>query len=359
MKKNILYFTRTMGLGGTEKVILQLCENLTENFNNIVICSMGGVHEEQLRKLGIKHYKIADIENKSLRNMYLTIKTLNTIIKRENIDIIHSHHRMAAFYVKILSYFKRFKFVHTAHNTFSDNKILTKWSLGSSNIIAVGERVSDNLNKQYHIKKNKIKIIYNGVERDNNKIDEIEIFNKYRKKGYFLIGNIGRLNKQKGMKYYINAIPRILQQNSNIIFFIVGEGEERKELEELVFKLGVKENVIFMGYRNDINNIIKQLDLIILSSLWEGLPLIPLEVFSNSKTIVATDVDGTSEIVKNMENGILVCSKSSEAISEAIITLYNDRELMNKLEKNAVKTYKEKFTIKKMQREYRDFYNQI
>ena len=359
MKKNILYFTRTMGLGGTEKVILQLCENLTENFNNIVICSMGGVHEEQLRKLGIKHYKIADIENKSLRNMYLTIKTLNTIIKRENIDIIHSHHRMAAFYVKILSYFKRFKFVHTAHNTFSDKKILTKWSLGSSNIIAVGERVSDNLNKQYHIKKNKIKIIYNGVERDNNKIDEIEIFNKYRKKGYFLIGNIGRLNKQKGMKYNINAIPRILQQNSNIIFFIVGEGEERKELEELVFKLGVKENVIFMGYRNDINNIIKQLDLIILSSLWEGLPLIPLEVFSNSKTIVATDVDGTSEIVKNMENGILVCSKSSEAISEAIITLYNDRELMNKLEKNAVKTYKEKFTIKKMQREYRDFYNQI
>ena len=77
-----------------------------------------------------------------------------------------------------------------------------------------------------------------------------------------------------------------------------------------------------MGYRSDVQNLISQLDLGVLSSLWEGLPFTPIEVFSMEKTIVATDVDGTSEIVKDMENGLLISSKNNEKKCRCYIIFY-------------------------------------
>lgn len=356
-KKNILYFTRTMGYGGTEKVILKLCENLNQDFNKIIVCSTGGVHESELSNLRVKHYRIGDIENKTIINIFSILSNLVKIIKEEKIDIVHTHHRMAAFYTNIISYFFNIKFIHTVHNTFSNKKKLTRIALHKANIIAVGDMVKANLINCYKISEDKIQVIYNGIDEERSDIIIIPEIQKYRDLGFFIVGNIGRLSKQKGMKYYIESIPDTILKNSNIMFFIIGDGEEREELENLSRQLGIKDNVIFLGYRNDIFNIVNQLDLVILSSLWEGLPLTPIEVFSQGKTIVATNVDGTSEIVENLYNGILIESKNSNQISENINKLVDDIELRKKLEKNALRTYKEKFTLEKCISKYRGYYN--
>ena len=117
MKKNILYLSKTMGLGGTEKVVLQLCDGLKEYFNKIVVVSSGGVHTKWLKDNGIKHYEIDNFDSKSPKVILKTIKRLLEIVKKENIDIIHSQHRMGTLYCKFLRK-NNIKLIHAAHKTF-------------------------------------------------------------------------------------------------------------------------------------------------------------------------------------------------------------------------------------------------
>lgn len=357
--KKILYLTRTMGIGGTEKVIMQLCNNFNSKFEKVIVCSCGGVHEDELEKKKIKHYKISDMDDKNIINIIKNIKIIIDIIKQENINIVHTHHRMAAFYMSIIKLFVNVKFIHTAHNTFTDKKILTRLALGKAEVVAVGNKVKENLCHFYGIVESKVTVIYNGIEENLEPIRNVEEISKYIEKGYYTVGNIGRLSEQKGMEYYIKSIPDILKINNKIIFYIIGEGDKKNELLKLVSNLNIQENVKFLGYRDDVINIMKQLDLIVLSSLWEGLPLTPIEAFSVRKTIIATAVDGTSEIVINNYNGKLIRPKSSKDISESVIELFFNSNQKSRFEINAYKMFKDKFSIERFNDKYEEFYNCI
>ena len=358
--KNILYLTRTMGLGGTEKVILQLCEGLKDDFNKIVVASRGGLHEDVLNKSGITHYKISDFENKNPIVILKTIIELIKIIKSEDIDIVHSHHRMGTFYTNIVAKLIKVKVVHTAHNTFNDKKIFTKLALKNVEIIAVGEKVKENLVDFYKIKNSNIKVIYNGIKQEKNTCPKaIEELLTLKQNGFYIVGNIGRLSKQKGMEYFIKSIPQIIEKEHKIRFVIVGDGELREELECLTKKINIEDSIIFLGYRDDIINVINHLDLVVLSSLWEGLPLTPIETFMQGKTIVATDVDGTGEIVENGFNGILINSRSENEIAEAVLRLYRNDGMKKQMEKRALETYINKFTYERFIDQYRNFYNDL
>lgn len=357
--KNILYFTRTMGLGGTEKVILQLCETMKSQSNKIVVCSCGGVNVRKLNKMGIKHYSIPDIEKKNIKNIITVLKIVFQIIKKENINIVHTHHRMAAFYTRIIGFFRSFKFIHNAHNTFSNKKWLTKFSLKNANIIAVGNKVKDNLCDFYGISKSHVVVIHNAIEQLEDSIKPIGLLQKYKNEGYFLVGNVGRLSKQKGIEYFVKAIPIILKEFMKTKFFIIGDGEDKDNIESLISDLHLKENVILLGYRDDIQNVMSQLDLIVLSSLWEGLPLTPIEAFSVRKTIVATAVDGTVEIVDDGVNGVWVEPKESKQIADKIIYIIKNPKKKKELEDNAYRTYIKQFSYEHLKQKYIIYYDKV
>lgn len=354
--KNILYFTRTMELGGTEKVILQLCEIMKDRVNKIIVCSSGGVNVEKLIKMGIKHYTIPDIEKKNMKTIIQVFSIVLKILKEENINIIHTHHRMAAFYTRIFSFMKNFIFINNVHNTFYDKKFLTKFSIGKANNIAVGEKVKENICNFYGISKNNIKVIYNAVEPFEDDIKPLKILEKCRDEGYFLVGNIGRLSKQKGMEYFIEAAKLVLEKNNKVKFFIVGDGKDKNKIKKFISDLNLENDVILLGYRNDIQNLMSQLDLIVLSSLWEGFPLTPIEAFSVKKTVIATKVDGSVEIVNDGINGFLVESKNSLEIAEKIISLLENSDLKLEFEKNAIKTYNDKFSFNNYSQKIYEYY---
>ena len=348
-----------MGIGGTEKIIMQLCKGFNNEFNNIVVCSKGGVHVNELKELGIKHYTIPDFQDKSIKNIIKTIIKITKIIKNEDIDIVHTHHRMAAFYMKIIKIFKKITIMHTSHNTFTDKKKFTKFILSKNNVVSVGKKVQENLIDYYGIPKDTVDVIYNGVELDYKSKSKLDEFIKLKEEGYFLVTNIGRLSKQKGMEYFIKAAVKVKHNLKKVKFFIVGSGELEEELKNLTKKLKLENDIIFLGYRTDINNIIRHSDLIVLSSLWEGLPLTPIEAFMEKKTIVATDVDGTSEIVENNVNGILVEPGQYEYLSEAILKLANSNEMRYNMENEAYKTYLNKFTKEKFIESYNLYYQRL
>lgn len=352
-KQNILFFTRTMMLGGTENVVLQLCEVFKPKVNKIVVCSCGGVNVEKLTKMGIRHYQIPDISSK--KDIFKICRTVKKIVEKEQITVIHSHHRMAAFYTEILFGSSIIK-IANAHNTFFDKKLLTRFAYRNTKVIAVGEMVKKNLVGFYKISSEQITVIHNAIKPFDGKISPIPLLTEYRENGYKIIGNVGRLSEQKGMEYFINAVPGVIEKFPKTKFVIVGDGEDKDKLVNMVKQMNLDEYITFLGYRSDIQNVMSQMDFIVLSSLWEGLPLTPIEAFSVGKMVVATAVDGTPEIVQNGINGILIKPKDIKEIVNNICYLLNNIDVLDKFHVSAKERYNAEFSFEKLRMNYIGFY---
>ena len=356
-KENILIFTRTTGQGGTENIVLELCEILNPLAGKIVVCSRGGINEAVLKEMGIRHVTVPDIAERSPKKMLSVVKILRKTVKEEKITVIHSHHRMAAFYAR----FSGGKVIRlaNAHNTFTDKKKLTRFAYKNTKIIAVGEQVKRNLSDTFGIPEENITVIKNAVKPFNRKIFEIPEFKEAKEEGCILIGNIGRISEQKGMEYFIKAAQILYSKEPRARFYIIGSGEDEEKLKGFAAGHLPEGIVSFMGYREDIQNIISQLDFIVLSSLWEGFPLTPIETFSAGKTIAATDVDGTSEIVKDGVNGLLVRPKDIQGLAAAMERLCSDTKLKENLEKNAAESFEKEFSFENFAKQYIRFYEAL
>ena len=357
-KQNILFIVRTMGQGGTENVVLQLCEILSDKVNKIVVCSSGGVHEKKLQEMGIKHYMIPDIASKNPMDMLKSCRSIKNVINEEQITIVHSHHRMAAFYAELVAPKSVVK-VANAHNTFSDKKKLTQLAYRNTKVIAVGEMVKKNLTKYFDISEEQVHVIHNAVKPFDGKIIPVEILYKEHANGNVLIGNIGRLSEQKGMTYFIEAAEITTRTHPEARFVIVGDGEEKEKLHAQVRARGIQDKVLFLGYRNDIQNVMSQLDFIVLSSLWEGLPLTPIEAYSVGKTVVGTAVDGTPEIIRDSVDGYLVESRNSVQLAEKMNELIENPEMRESMGIQAMKRYQEEFSFEKLSERYIAFYEEL
>ena len=357
--KNILFFTCTMGVGGTEKVILQLCRCFKPLVHSITVCSCGGVNEIALQQMGIDHITIPDIRKKTAKTFFTVSNMLKTIIRERKITVIHTHHRMAAFYVSALQLYRKCVFINTSHNTFYDKKWLTYFAYRKAHIVACGEMVKQNLVKTFAIKEQNVHVICNGVEPFNGKIVQNDIIRDLRKQGLFVVANIGRLCEQKGMIYYLSAIPNVIRKYPNTCFLIIGTGEMEDELRTLVSDLKIDQYVYFLGYKKDVQNIMAQVDLIVLSSLWEGFPLTPMEAFSVGKTVIATAVDGTTEIVENGKSGILIQAQNSSQLANSIIWVIEHPNKVKCMERVAKKRFEEKYSDERFSNAYITFYKDI
>ncbi len=340
-EQNILFFSRSTQFGGTEKIIIEMCEVLVSHVNSITVCSFGNINIPYLNTLGIKHYFIPDIENKSPRIVYSILKTLSKIVKDENITIIHSNHRMAACYSQILSLRYRYTKIATAHGIFLNKKFLTRFCYRNTKIIACGDVVKKNLINDYKLSSDRITVIHNAVKIKKTKYIPI-IDDKGEKT---LIGNIGRLSEEKGQIYFILSIPEIIKKHPDTLFLIIGDGDDKDKLKEVAKNIKVCEHIRFLGYRDDVINVISQLNIVVLTSLTEGLPLTPIEAFSQGIPMIATKVGGTVEIVHDSENGYLVEPRSPLEIADKINRLIEDKATYIRFSKNAKKTYEEEYSF--------------
>jgi len=359
IEQNLLLFTRSMQAGGTEKVVLQLCEIFNGVVKKIVVCSNGGINVEKLETMSIKHYQIPDIENKAPSVMIGIAVALKKIIKQENITVIHTHHRMASFYIAALRLYKKCVFISTSHNVFRNKKWLTYFACRNGNLIACGETVKKNLIEFYGLEEKKVTVIHNAVKPFQEDIEEDQLIKKLHCKGNYIVGSVGRLSEQKGMEYFIKAVPSVIKKHGNVRFVIIGSGEEEDKLKTLVEEIGVKPYLHFLGYRKDVQNLMAQLDLLVLSSLWEGLPLMPIEAYSVRKTVVATAVDGTLEIIRDGIDGFLVPPRDSEAIANKINYLIDQPSLRCELEKNALERYQSEFSFERFSSSYVAYYKTL
>ncbi|MBT6048620.1 MAG: glycosyltransferase, partial [Candidatus Scalindua sp.] len=174
-----------------------------------------------------------------------------------------------------------------------------------------------------------------------------------------VIGAIGRLVWQKGFEYFIEAIPGLLKEFKEARLLIVGEGELEEELKLKSKRLGLEDKLTFTGFRSDIKEILTSIDIFILPSLLEGLPMILLEAMAMEKPIVATDIDGIREVLADGEAGLLVPPRDTEALSEAIVDLLNHRDKAYQMGLAARKVVAARFGVDIMVQKVEDVYEKL
>lgn len=350
-KNNILHISRTMDIGGAERIVYQLSSDLKDEFDSVHVASTGGLWESELATQGIQHHKILDIDSKNPLTVIKILYSIGQIIKNNEITIVHTHHRMAAFYIRLLKLVHpKLIHVYTAHNVFKDKLPLYGFALKNAKSVAVGEAVNKNLKEDVGITDSRV--IYNGVvlKETDDQVDEIISY------GGIKLGCIARLSEQKGLTYLLDAMSLLTVKD--IRLFIVGDGELRNELEKKVKELHLQNSVTFLGYRKDIAECINSFDFCVLPSVFEGFGLVAIEAFMNSKTLVATDIPGLNEVVTN-KNGILVPAKDPAVLASAIDKLAMDATLRQELASQAKKDYENKFSYPLFLENYRELYREL
>jgi glycosyltransferase involved in cell wall biosynthesis len=139
------------------------------------------------------------------------------------------------------------------------------------------------------------------------------------------LGVIGRLTRQKGLSYLMQAMG-LLNQERAVHLMVIGTGPLESQLRQQVQDLGLDRCVHFLGSRDDVLRILPHLDLVVSSSLWEGLPTVLLEAMALRVPVVATDVSGSREIIRPGETGMLVPPENPERLAEAISTVLDHSE---------------------------------
>jgi len=219
-------------------------------------------------------------------------------------------------------------------------------------IIAVSESVRKDLIRQ-GMSPDKVVVIKNGIELERRQSLLARERGRAEKKELQIangpvVGTITRFSKQKDVHTYLYALSNVVREYPDVRCLIVGDGEQRGELEHLSHRLALNGNVTFLGYREDARQILDLFDIFVLSSLWEGLPLVVLEAMAASKPVIATRVPGTAEAIVEGETGILVPLRDSMRLAESIKKLLADRELAQKMGKAGRGRVDKYFSVERM-----------
>jgi glycosyltransferase involved in cell wall biosynthesis len=209
--------------------------------------------------------------------------------------------------------------------------------------------------------KEKFVLIYNGIHLENfrQQIDEqrvrLELGLDPKCK---LVGMIGRLDKQKNPLDFIRAAAMVVKDYPQVQFLIAGDGSLRPECESLINELNLQGRFFLLGFRNDINKILPILTLTVLSSLWEGLPVVFQEAMSAGKPIVANNVDGASDVVVDGETGYLVTPHQPQEMAERILYLLNNDKLCEEMGLTAQR-FSERFSSQQMVERIESLYREL
>lgn len=358
---NILYVIWSLGLGGAEQVVINLAKGLDKTRFNPVICCLNdrGNFAGKLENEGIKVIAL----NKKYKFDLRIINKLITVIKQNNIKIVHTHLWGANFWGRIASILSGIPvIIATEHNIDTWKKIyhlvLDKWlSHWTDRIIVVSNSVKEFYVGKARVNPAKTSVIYNGI---NAEIYEFAMDNREEfgiKNEETVLGIIGRLVPQKGHQYFLLAFKELLNTH-NIKGLIIGSGPLEDELKQFSQHLGLDGNIIFTGLRQDIPQLLKTIDILVMPSLREGLPIVALEAMASGVPVIATAVGGNPELIKNGFNGILVSPQDLKALIKGVSSILEDKNLAKRLIENARNRVREYFSIEKMVKETEGLYEE-
>ena len=297
---------------------------------------------------------------------FRTINDIVSFVKKHKTNILHLHGYGASNFGRIAGKLTRTKTI--VHEHFVDPgmpKYQIPFDLWLSRHtdygIAVSESVKKFMVEDRFLLPQKVQVVYNGAPIEQ--FSPVDTFSAARERqrwgipdDYKIIATIGRLDKQKGNTFFIQAASILLKKYKKLKFLIVGDGPLEGALKDECKSSGIKNNVIFTGYCSNIPLMQTIIDIQVFPSLWEGTPLTLFEAMAMKKAIVSTNADGLGEILENGRNALVVPARNAELIASSIESLILDSTMKERLSEKAKKDsfkYDIQYTVNKMQTIYR------
>jgi glycosyltransferase involved in cell wall biosynthesis len=359
----ILYVVTGLGPGGAEKIVCNLADKMYEKGCEIKIVYFYG---NIVSKPFYHDIEITKINLENIFNFPKFFIRFSKFIKSYDPDVIHSHMVHANLFTRFVRLYTPIKkLICTAHNSNEGGKCRMFLYRISHRLSDITTNVSYEATKAFENKKavpiGGMKTIYNGIDIEKFKFipEARNIFlNEFNidKKTKILLA-VGRLNEQKDYPNLLNAIY-LLKKNTNIKFklFIVGEGHLYNEIQELIYRLNLHNDIFMLGRRNDIPYLMSAADLFILSSKWEGFGLVVGEAMACKCLVIATDCGGVAEVVGNPK--FLVPPSNSYKLYEKITYFLNlNFSNIELLKYNNRQRIVENFSFNKILNEWEIIYN--
>jgi glycosyltransferase involved in cell wall biosynthesis len=364
----ILHLISSRGLYGAERVTLDLCKGLKRKGYESIIGVIRNSHNP--------HVEVADEARKNAIDSVVfpckaqldvrLIFRIRGYAEKKHISLMHCHGYKSNFY-GLLANPKDVPIVATNHNWLTSHwrlrvyrrfdSLLMRYFAG---IVAVSEGVREEM-LRCGVPKEKMRVIDNGIDltRFNDTVSPTEIREEFGiKKGVTVIGTVGNLGAEKGHVYLLQAAKEIVNKVDSVVFIIVGDGPLRRYLESEASALGIGENVIFTGFRKDIPNLLSTMDIFVLPSIIEGLPMVLLEAMAAKKAVVATRVGAISKVVNDW-NGILVEPRDVAGLQNGVLRLLESEENRQKYASAGYDTVRAHFSSERMSSKYIDLYNEL
>ena len=329
----ILQVITSLLTGGAETLVVNLVPRLRAMGHEVDVCVFNGVETplmERLRKenQGIKIWKLGH----SFYNPLFILKLARIMRKY---DIVHTHNSSPQLYVALASVLCSVELCSTEHNTSNRKRSwkwyapIESWMYGRyDHIICISDIAEKKLREYmggewtnpFSEKYNRISTINIGVDVEaiHNAVSDAKLMAV--KEGRMAILMVAGFRDAKDQDAIVRALS-LLDKNKYEVWF-AGIGERQEAVKELAIRLGVADRVRFLGLRNDIPNVLKAADIIVMSSHWEGLSLSNIEGMAAGKPFIASDVNGLREVTKGY--GILFPEGDAETLAQEIQKLHDD-----------------------------------
>ena len=363
----VIYLINGLGVGGAEMMLFRLLQRLDKSRFKpevIALLNLKGPIKSELEKLGIEVNTLGIKSKMDIFSLY----RLSRLIKNKKPEILHTQLFASDIVGRIIGKVLGVPVIITSiRNIYYGGSI-------RDFMIKVTERCADKttivssisaqrLIKNNVIPENKLMVLRNGIDPDYfcsevSLEKKLHIREKYDlPKDTFLLISVGSLTPQKGYSHLLDAIKNLSNNSFNFHLAIAGDGKLRDNLVSQVNEMGLSSNVSFLGRIDNVPELMAAADVLVLSSLWEGLPGVVLEAMASELPVVATAVGGTPEIVVDGVTGILVPAGDIEKLTKAICNIMKKTDQERKeMGKKGRKRIQEMFHVDKMVKAYEKLY---
>lgn len=369
-KIHLLHLVDGLIAGGAEILITHIIKALgAEHYEHYVyyLVSDGPVREK-LEEFGIQVFKgkeRASIKQpiRFLATLFPQILDLISLIRRKDIQVMHSHMRKANQLAVIVSKLSRTAVFVTVHTpaAFVDKRSI--WDLrvyfnksvnqfiyrAADRVIVVSREIKEIIQHRFGLKDTKILLLKNGIvcNGDTNRPLDLQKEFPISANRLKLIA-VGRLVPLKSFDILIRSVKEVVNQGlDDLLVLIAGEGEDRIRLEKLIRDLRVERFVKLLGLRHDVIGLMRASDVFIIPSRYEGLSLAMIEAMACGLPIIASDARGLKDYITNEQNGLLFPVDDWKALAERILQLANNRKLRNKLSHGARESFEKEYDMRK------------
>jgi len=323
---------------------------------------------DSLNKAGIS----VTVINESKHHFVSILKRIRCELDRRRVDILHSHrykeNLLAALVKKRCNIKYLVQTIHGIQERYSGLKWPKIKLYGCFNdyvtrkyfdrLFPVSHEIAQELSQRFDPAR--MVTIHNAINIADLKTTRsvADVRNEFGiDKNYDIIGTAGRMVPIKGFDVLLRAAKLILEKKTTVCLLLAGDGSQKTELEQKAETMGLTGKVRFVGFRDDIVDFINCLDIFVMTSYHEGVPLILLEAMAMQKPVVATSVGGINEVIENNVSGLLVEPGDEKAFASACLGLLNDSEWRKRLSVASKVRVEEEFTVEKQMKRVLSQYN--